>query len=174
VLDQRGSSAFFAAWRPYVFSQFAKVGVQALYHWDFGADAQFGEVDYNNGNLQLSYWVDYWLARMFPAASGANILQLTNDDSNVEVLAAQNTDSSVVIMLANHDVDSPNTDNNGPGKPQTASVDFSALGNFSSASLLTIDAGTSVATGPVASSVTATSPITVSLNGYGVAFLTLK
>jgi hypothetical protein len=172
VLDQRGSSAFFAAWRPYVFSQFAKVGVQALYHWDFGADAQYGEVDYNNGNLQLSYWVDYWLARMFPAASGANILQLTNDDANVEVLAAQNTDGSVVIMLANHDVASQ-TDNNGPGAPQTASVDFSALGNFSSASLLTMDAGTSVSTGPVASSVTATSPITISLNGYGVAFLTL-
>jgi len=148
------------------------VGVQALYHWDFGADAQYGEVDYNNGNLQLSYWVDYWLARMFPAASGANILQLTNDDANVEVLAAQNTDGSVVIMLANHDVASQ-TDNNGPGAPQTASVDFSALGNFSSASLLTMDAGTSVSTGPVASSVTATSPITISLNGYGVAFLTL-
>jgi hypothetical protein len=36
-----------------------------------------------------------------------------------------------------------------------------------------MDAGTSVSTGPVASSVTATSPITISLNGYGVAFLTL-
>ena len=43
VLDQRGSSAFFAAWRPYVFSQFGKAGAQALYHWDFDADAELHE-----------------------------------------------------------------------------------------------------------------------------------
>src|SRR5947209_92716 len=33
VTDQRGSSAFFAAWRPYVFSQLGKAGNHALYHW---------------------------------------------------------------------------------------------------------------------------------------------
>lgn len=173
VLDQRGSSAFFAAWRPYVFSQFAKVGVQALYHWDFDADAQYGEVDYSNGNLELSYWVDYWLARMFPAAKAANLLQLTNDGPEIEVLAAKNPDNSVVVMLANHAVNAP-SDNNGPGAPQIASVDVSALGTFSSASLLTIDTGTSVASGPVASCVTPSSKMTVTFNGYGVAFLTLR
>src|SRR6202167_3052330 len=67
VIDPRGSSAFFAAWRPYVFSQLGKAGVQALYHWDFGADAQFGEVNASTGQTQLSYWVDYWLQRMFPS-----------------------------------------------------------------------------------------------------------
>jgi hypothetical protein len=174
VLDQRGSSAFFAAWRPYVFSQFAKAGVQALYHWDFDADAQFGEVDYNTDGVQLSYWVDYWLARMFPAASGADILQFTNDDdTDVEVLAAQNPDGSVVIMLANHALNAP-TDNSGPGAPRTIAVDVSALGSFTSGSLLTIDASTSVTSGPTATSVTPSASMTVSLNGYGVAFLTLK
>ena len=59
VTDQRGSSAFFAAWRPYVFSQLGKAGAQALYHWDFGADAQYGEMNAATGQLQLSYWVDY-------------------------------------------------------------------------------------------------------------------
>jgi hypothetical protein len=49
-----GSSPFFAAWRPYVFSQLGKAVVQGLYHCDYGADAQFGEVDYNTGALQLS------------------------------------------------------------------------------------------------------------------------
>ncbi|HWY21653.1 MAG TPA: glycosyl hydrolase [Candidatus Acidoferrum sp.] len=174
VLDRRGSSAFFAAWRPYVFSQFAKAGVQALYHWDFDADAQFGEVDYNTGGLQLSYWVDYWLARMFPAASGANILQSTNsDDAEIEVMAAQNPDGSVVIVLANHAVNA-STDNNGPGAPRTISIDGSALGSFHSSSLLKIDANTSVVSGPTATSVTPAPQMTVSLNGYGVAFLTLK
>lgn len=42
VTDLRGSSAFFAAWRPYVFSQLGKAGIRALYHWDYGADAQYG------------------------------------------------------------------------------------------------------------------------------------
>jgi len=35
VDDTRGSSAFFAAWRPLMFSQAGKAGAQALYHWDF-------------------------------------------------------------------------------------------------------------------------------------------
>ena len=174
VLDLRGSSAFFAAWRPYVFSQFAKVGVQALYHWDFDADAQFGEVNYNTDGIQLSYWVDYWLARMFPSASGANILQSTNDDdADIEVLPVMNSDGSVVIMLANHAVNAP-TDNNGPGASRTIGVDVSALGSFTSASLLMIDANTSVSGGPTAASVTPSANMTVSLNGYGVAFLTLN
>ena len=174
VTDQRGSSAFFAAWRPYVFSQLGKVGIQALYHWDFDADAQYGEVDYNSNTIQLSYWVDYWLARMFPLPPGTNILQSTNtDDADVEVLAVQNPDGSVVIMLSNHALNAP-TDNNGPGAPRTASIDVSALGSFHSGSLLTIDANTNVTSGPTAVSVAPSPQMTVTLNGYGVAFLTLK
>jgi len=174
VLDQRGSSAFFAAWRPYVFSQLGKVGVQALYHWDFDADAQFGEVDYNTDGLQLSYWVDYWLPRMFPSTPGANILQSTNSDAGeIELLSVQNPDGSVVIMLANHAINAP-TDNNGPGAPRTIAVDVSALGAFQSGSLLTIDANTNATSGPTATSVTPSPQMTVVLNGYGVAFLTLK
>jgi hypothetical protein len=176
VLDLRGSSPFFAAWRPYVFSQLGKAGVQALYHWDYGADAQFGEVNYNSGALQLSYWVDYWLGQMFPSPPGANILQLTNsDDAEIEVLAVQNPDGSVVVMVSNHAVNDPATDNNGPGAPRSVQIDVSALGPFTTASLLTIDAGTSPTSGPgLPTSVTPSSQMTVVLNGYGVAFLTLK
>jgi hypothetical protein len=177
VLDQRGSSAFFAAWRPYVFSQLGKAGIQALYHWDFAADAQFGEVNVTSpppAQLQLSYWVDYWLGRMFPSSTGENILQFTNsDDADVEVLPVLNPDGSVEIMVANHAVNAP-TDNNGPGAPRTIGVDVSALGPFTSGSLLTIDAGTNVISGPAATSVTPGANMTVTLNGYGVAFLTLK
>lgn len=174
VTDKRGSSAYFAAWRPYVFSQLGKVGVQALYHWDFGADAQFGEVDYNTDAIQLSYWVDYWLARLFPNPPGANILRFSNtDDADIEILSVQNPDNSVVIMISNHAVNA-STDNNGPGAPRTISIDVSALGSFTSGSLLTIDANTSVTSGPTATSVTPSPQMTVTLNGYGVAFLTLK
>jgi len=174
VTDQRGSSAFFAAWRPYVFSQLGKARVQALYHWDFDADKQFGEVDYSTGALQLSYWVDYWLARMFPSPSGAELLTYTSTDtSDVEILPVVNGDGSLVVMVANHAVKSSG-DNNGPGAPRTILIDTTAWGNFSSGSLLTIDANTNVAGGPVASTVTPASQISVTLNGYGVAFLTLK
>ena len=175
VLDQRGSSAFFAAWRPYVFSQLGKAGIKALYHWDFAADAEFGEVNVttSQAQIQLSYWVDYWLERMFPSPPGATLLPYTDTDSaDLEILPVLNSDGSVVIMVANHAVNMP-TDNNGPGAPRTVSLDVSALGSFTSASLLTIDSTTSPTSGPTATSVTPSAQITLTLNGYGVAFLTL-
>ena len=80
----------------------------------------------------------------------------------------------VVVMLANHAVNSPATDNNGPGVPFSVTVDVSALGNFSSASLLVIDKDTSAANGPPLTTVTAAANITIDLNGYSVGILTLK
>lgn len=174
VTDLRGTSAFFAAWRPYVFSQLGKAGAQALYHWDFDADQQFGEVDYNTGALQLSYWVDYWLGREFPADAGSNVLQYsTSDSEDLEILPVINADGSVVIMAANRAVNSP-ADNNGPGVSKTMQIDISALGSFSSGSLLVIDSTTSATTGPTATSVTPTSKMTINLDGYSVAFLKLQ
>jgi hypothetical protein len=174
VVDQRGSSAFFAAWRPYVFSQLGKAGAQALYHWDFGADAQFGEVNATSAQLQLSYWVDYWLEHMFPSTGGASLLQCVNsDDAEIEVLPVLNNDGSVVVMVANHAINSPD-DNNGPGAPRSVLVDFSALGTFSSGTLLAINANTSTANGPSVTSLTPVPQITVTFGGYGVVFVTLK
>ena len=70
VIDRRGSSAFFAAWRPYVFSQLGRAGARALYQWEFAQDAQYGEINYTTGAYQLSYWVDYWLTHIFPSPPG--------------------------------------------------------------------------------------------------------
>ncbi len=174
VLDRRGSSSFFAAWRPYVFSQVGKAGTRLIHHWDFNADVQFGEVDYNNGHTQLSYWVDYWLERYFPASSGQELLNFTNSNSaQVEILPVLNTDGSVVIMVSNHAVASL-TDNNGAGLTANVSISTSALGSFSSASKLVIDSTTSATAGPTASSIPATSAINLTLNGYGVAFIKLQ
>ncbi|MGD1076805.1 MAG: hypothetical protein ABR881_00660 [Candidatus Sulfotelmatobacter sp.] len=174
VDDQRGSSPFFAAWRPYVFSQVGKAGVQALYHWDFGADPQYGEVDYNTGALQLGYWVDYWLGQMFLSPPGATLLQYTaSDDTELETLPVVNSDGSVVVMVANHAVNAAG-DNNGPGAARSVLVDVSALGTFSSGSLLTIDKNTSVSSGPAAEVVTPAAQMTITLDGYAVAFLMLK
>ena len=174
VPDLRGSSPFFAAWRPYVFSQLGKNGVQALYHWDFGADQQFGEVDYNTDALQLSYWVDYWLGQEFPPDAGSQLLQFTStDDTDLETLPVVNSDHSVVVMIANHALNSV-TDNNGPGVKETIDVDVSALGTFSSANLLLIDKNTNVQMGPVATAIQPAGTIPVTLDGYSVGFLTLK
>jgi hypothetical protein len=148
--------------------------VQALYHWDFGADAQFGEVNASSGQVQLSYWVDYWLERLFPSPPGADLLQYTStNNADLEVLPVLNSDGSALVMVANHTVKAAG-DNNGPGGAQTVTVDVSALGTFSSGSLLVIDANTNVANGPSAASVTPAAQITITLNGYGVAFLTLR
>jgi hypothetical protein len=127
--------------------------------------------------LQLSYWTDYWLQRMFPSPPGASLLQYTDTDSaEIEILPVLNNlnngNNSVVVTAANHAVNSP-SDNNGPGAPQSVLIDVSALGNFTSGSLLTIDASTNAATGPVAGSVTPAAQMTINFKGYGVAFLTL-
>ena len=174
-VDPRGSSAFFAAWRPYMFSQLGKAGSQALYHFTFNAIPQYGEVDQNNASLfWLSYWVDYWLAREFPSPPGAGLLAYTSTDtSDIEILPVQNPDGSVTVMVVNYAARAPG-DVNGPGAPRTVQVDTSALGNFSSANVLVIDGSTDVTKGPTASSVTAAPRISITLNGYGVAFLTLK
>jgi hypothetical protein len=175
VDDTRGTSAYFAAWRPYVFSQLGKAGNQALYHWDYTADLQYSEVD-GNGNPYLSYWVDKTLGSIYPstaASPGPKILTLNATDiSTIETLATEGSSGEVIVMVVDRAVHS-NTDNNGSGDPRTVVVDLSSLGHFSSASLLTIDATTSASSGPAAVSVTPASRMTVTLPGYGVAFLTL-
>lgn len=169
--DLRGTSAFFAAWRPLVFSRLAQVGAQSLYHWDFDADAQFGEVDYDTGKLHLSYWVDYYLAHLFPSPPGADILRVSNGNSGaMETLAVRNDDGSVVVMLVNHQVRS-SADNNGPGVPRTVTLDVSALGSFASATQVSIDTTTDVTHGPVGAELAPAPQMQVTLNGYGVTFL---
>jgi len=117
--------------------------------------------------------VDYWLGQEFPAAAGAQLLHFTStDDSELETLPVVNSDGSVVVMVANHAVNAA-IDNNGPGASRTVQVDVSALGTFSSGSQLMIDKDTSVASGPVATGVTPAPQMTITLNGYSVAFLTL-
>jgi hypothetical protein len=175
VTDPRGTSAFFAAWRPYVFSQLGKAGNQALYQWQYTGDLQFGEVN-ASGNPYLSYWVDRALANAFPStpsAPGPQILGVTaTDTSSVETLAVLNANGTVTVMVVDLAVQS-STDNNGAGAPRTVVVDLSSFSPFYAASLLTIDAGTNAATGPTGVGVTTSYRMNVTLPGYGVAFLTL-
>jgi hypothetical protein len=175
VIDQRGSSAFFAAWRPYVFSQLGKAGTAALYHWTFAGDAQYGELDATTGNPRLSYWVDYWLAHEFPAPPGTTLLEYSaTDDAELETLAVQNFDNSVVVMVANHAVNAA-ADNNGTGAPRSVLIDVSQfLTPFQTATVLTIDANTDLTNGPMETTVGLAAQIPITFNGYGVAFLTLK
>jgi hypothetical protein len=177
VSDPRGTSAFFAAFRPYVFSQFGKAANQALYHWVYAADTQYGEVDFNTASTYLSYWVDYWLGQMLPStptSPGPDILQLSvTETSSVETLATKNSDGSVVLMIVDHAVHAP-TDNNGAGDPRTLIVDVSALGTFSSGTSITIDKNTNAMSGPAAVSITPAQRISVTLSGYGATFVKLK
>jgi len=176
VLDQRGTSPFFAAWRPYVYSQFAKTGNQALYHWDYDADAQYSEADYNSDAKYLSYWVDYTLGQLFPVTPTSNpeIFSLTaTETATVESLAAKNPDGSYVVMITNRAVNSP-TDNNGPGAPRTVIVDLTALGNYTSVSQITLNASTDVTNGPSPTSLTPAAQLTVTLPGYGTTFLHIQ
>lgn len=175
VSDPRGSSAFFAAWRPLIFSRLAQAGARALHHWGFNADSQFGEVDGGSAQTYLSYWVDYWLARYFPSPAGSDILQLdVSDSATVEVLATlRGSDNQYVVMIANHAVHA-STDNNGAGDPRTVLVDVSALGSITTATQLTIDARTNPVVRPEPQTITPAPQMEITLPGYGVTFLELK
>ncbi len=200
VLDPRGSSPFFAAWRSLVFEQLGEAGAQALYHWAFGSDQQYGEIGSPTGgapySTQLSYWVDYYLSHWLPSPPGQDILKTTVSGCcqpatstawlgsgglayDTQTMAARNADGSVVILMSNYALapsttaKSPaNFDNNGTGTPRTFALDVSALGSFSSATLVTLGAGTPV-TGPAPQSMTPSATMNVTLPGYGMAMLRL-
>ncbi|MHB8736785.1 MAG: COG1470 family protein, partial [Terriglobales bacterium] len=53
TVDKRGTSAFFAGWRPYVLVETARAGSEALYHWEFAADQQYGELNGDTAQLYL-------------------------------------------------------------------------------------------------------------------------
>jgi len=175
VTDRRGSSAFFAAWRPLVFSRLAQAGARALHHWGFHADPQYGEVDGGTAQPYLSYWVDYWLGRYFPSPPGSEVLQLTvSDTATVEILATHHLlDNTYVIMIANHAV-AASTDNNGTGAPRTVRLDLSALWPLSGGTQLTLDARTNPAVPPEPQPITPAEQLEITLPGYGVTFLELK
>jgi hypothetical protein len=159
-----------------VFSQLGKVGNQALYHWAYDGDQQYGEVD-TSGNTYLSYWVDKTLTSLYPStpsAPGPNILGVSaTDTTTIETLATKNADGSITVMVNNHAVASP-ADNNGSGAARTVVVEFSTVPTFSSASLLTIDAATNPTTGPVATVAAPDWRTSITLPGYGTAWLVLK
>jgi len=177
VTDPRGTSAFFAAWRPYVFSQLGKAGNQALFHFLYEGSTQYGEVASSNASLYLTYWVDKYLQQFFPwngSAVGSTILNLTTTETtpSVEILAVLNTDRSVSLMVVDY-APVTSTDNNGVGQPRTVLINTSALGTFTSGSQVTLSSATNTTTGPTTSSFTPTSTLTVTLGGYGTAFIKL-
>ena len=193
VTDLRGSSPFFAAWRSLVFEQLGEAGAQALYHWAFGSDQQYGEIGSPSGGppytTQLSYWMDYYLSHWLPSPPGQDILQTTTTGCCVPSLAngwsgspflfdtqtmvARNVDGSVVVLMSNYALSASN-DNNGPGLPRTFALDLSALGTFTLATLVTLDASTPLPGGPVPQSPTPAAQMQVTLPGYGAALLRLS
>jgi len=185
VLDPRGSSPFFAAWRSLVFELLGQAGAQALYHWDFSSNAQFGETD-SSANPTLSYWVDYYLSHWLPSPPGQDILQTASSGCclwidhtgamyglDTHTLALRNPDGSVVILMSNHAVQNIYKDNDGTGVSRTFALDLSALGKFSSATLVTLDSTTPTA-GPQLQSLTPSAQMQVTIPGYGAALLRLS
>jgi uncharacterized protein (TIGR03437 family) len=182
TLDPRGTSAFFAAWRSLVFAELGEAGAQALYHWTFGGDQQYGEVD-GTGNPYLSYWVDYYLSHWLGSPPGGDILQVNESGCclwiynagnplglDTHTMAVRNVDGSVVILMSNHAIQNALKDNNGAGAPRTFALDLSALGTFNSATLVTLDAGTPLS-GPLFTTPAPSPQMQVTLQGYGAAFL---
>ncbi|MFP5234686.1 MAG: hypothetical protein ACLGSD_02190 [Acidobacteriota bacterium] len=173
VVDQRGSSAFFAAWRAYVFSQLAKAGNRALYHWLYSGNQQYGEVDAGS-NKYLGYWVDRTLATAFATLNSPQIVTFaTTDGGDIELLALRGSDGTEKLIIANHAVQSA-SDNNGAGAPRTVVLDTSQSGRtYSAASLLMLDHSTDIVNGPTGTNLTVQDRIPIPFSGYGAAIVTL-
>ncbi|MFC6645294.1 glycosyl hydrolase [Granulicella cerasi] len=180
VSDARGSSGFFTAWRPLIFSQLGKAGNQSLYHFLFNGSNQYGEVNNDSGASKLlSYWTDYELAHLFPwdgtAATGGTILTTTTSEitPTVEPLIVRNADGSYTVMVTDYAVAST-TDDNGSGAARTVKLDLTALGSFTSGTRVDLNSATSLTAGPTSTSFTPTATMTLNFTGYGTTFLTLK
>jgi uncharacterized protein (TIGR03437 family) len=140
--------------------------------------------------------VDYYLSHWFPSPPGQDILQTTTTGCctpdtahgwegsgglvfDTQTMAARNVDGSVAILMSNYALQpvqaagTINFDNNGPGAPRTFALDVSALGAFTSAALVTLDASTP-AGGPALQSLAPATQMQVTLPGYGAALLRLS
>ncbi|HZU81267.1 MAG TPA: hypothetical protein VE987_00040, partial [Polyangiaceae bacterium] len=194
VVDRRGTSAFYAAWQPYMFSQIGRSGAAALFHWGYtggqnpdgggvSLDTQNGEVSYadDGGTKYLSYWVDSTLARTYgrqPSAPAQTILPswVTDGSQSVDVLATRTTDGSTLVMVSNIATTADAGAPNGPGQPRSVIVDLAPLGaGATSAWVLQVDADTSLAAGPACAPITVgvDQRVLLTFGGYGMAVLTI-
>lgn len=136
--------------------------------------SEAGEAGWRRAAGQAVVVVAYWRGRMFPASAGATLLQYTStDDAELETLPVVNGAAAwgswwpimrwmqaATIM--------------GRGAARSVQVDVSALGRAVSGSLLMIDKHTMVSSGPTAAAESPTAQMTITLNRYAVAFLSLK
>ena len=174
VTDLRGTSAYFAAWRPFVYSQLTKAGAAGLWHWSFFGGGQYGELGDDGSTRYLSYWVNYYLSHHFGQFPMDIINTSVSEPDRVEVFAAKKADGARVIMVVNRDVASAD-DNNGPGVNKEVVLDLSGAGAFTAAGMIEIDRMTNVATGPTPETLLMPDgKITLVFPGYGVKFITLQ
>ena len=178
ALDARGTSLFFTAYRPLVFSQLGKAGNQSLYHFLFEGSAAYGEVNSGSGVKTLAYWTDFWLQRTFPwfgVTPGALLYKTTNTEPTptVDVMATRNLDGTVSLMVTNY-ATAATTDDNGTGGARTVFVNLAALGAFTSATEVDFNATTDPKAGPTQTTITPSAMLNLNFTSYGSSMFVLK
>jgi len=178
VLDTRGTSTFFTAYRPLIFSRLGKAGSESLYHFLYEGSQAYGEVSNSNNAKTIAYWTDYWLEHTFPwdgVSSGSILYKTTTTEptSTVDILAAHNADNSVSLMVTNYAAAST-SDTNGAGALRTVFVNFTGFGTFSSATEVDLNSSTSVTTGPTAKTIIPGTTLALTFQGYGSSMFVLK
>ena len=167
--DVRGTSPYFAAWRPYVYSQMVQAGAAGIWHWSFYGGTQYGEYA-DDSTAYLSYYVDFMLSHLYGQSSMEVISSTVTEPNRLEVFAAQDPYGKRVIMVVNRDV-AGSTDNNGPGVPKTVLLDLNNLGTYTTVRLTAIDKNT----GPYGPGTTEVIPtngiLPLTFPGYGVQFI---
>jgi hypothetical protein len=168
---QRPWTSFGAAWGASAFQRLARLGVEAIFEFQFAHPSlrQLSLIEIGTGRPLLPYWRDYYLARYFPP--GSTLVSASSSNAEVEVLAARPPGSSDVrVLVVNRQVDS-DTATGGPGLPATVHVTLQDVPRVVEVTVRQIDSTTPPATGPDLQTVNAANTVSLEFGGYGLALI---
>lgn len=164
---KRSWSAYGVAWGATAFRNFGLKGVALLNQYDFIEIPQFGLIDDTTGATNLPYWRDMLLNQSFPI--GSTILSSSSSKANILALAVRQSNGTINILVINRQVNSPSSVG-GPGLRATVTVQLRGI-TPRAISLQKIDSSTKPSIGPQLVTLSSSTSLQVSFNGYGMAIL---
>ena len=167
---RRPWTAYGVAWGATAFRNLGLKGVALLNQYDFIEIPQFGLIDDTTGATNPGYWRDMLLNQSFPP--GSTILRSSSSKADILALAVRQSNGTINILVINRQVNSPSSVG-GPGLPATLTVQLQGI-TPAAISLQKIDGSTNSSREPQIVTLSPSTSLQVSFNGYGMAILHVK
>ncbi|HEX6482162.1 MAG TPA: glycosyl hydrolase [Ktedonobacteraceae bacterium] len=162
---KRPSSAYGVAWVATAFRNLGLKGVALLNLYDFIDIPQFGLIDDTTGAPNLAYWRDMLLNHSFP--TGSTLLKSSSSKADILTLAVRQSNGAISILVINRQVNS-HSSVGGRGLPATVTVQLQGI-TPGAISLQRIDSSIKPSVGPQIVTLSSSTLLQVSFNGYGIA-----